>query len=197
MFCSFLLFTFGKQSSDYQLIENTLYRFEVPVDFICHFSGPKKNIPHKRKIQVKDNKVLWELYTLSWGNQFAAEGTFDELFCVDIRSFRKVDGNQIFLDDVVDKVPEARWPEGMKMLKTDEGCKKGEKWLKAHFKGEIKGLSVDTGETTDVVWKYILFLEKLGTVHYIVINITDKLRSSNVNKYEAMVDRIINSFKAK
>lgn len=197
MFCSLLLFTFGKQSSDYQLIENTLYRFEVPADFICHFSGSDKNIPHKRKIPVKDDKVLWELYTLSWGNQSATKGDFDELFSVNIRSFRKVDGKPIFLDDVVDKVPEARWPENMNMLESKKGGETDAKWIKANFKGEIKGFSVDTGETTDVAWEYILFLEKSGTVHYIAITITDKLRSSDVNKYETMVNRIINSFKAK
>lgn len=198
-FVLFPLMLGWRGADEWQLLDYEYYSIELPSSWIFKFGGKDKMNIHKRNIVVGDDKsekVKYELGTLVWGTEVKKSEDFGQAIYVEIRSFRKLSGDAVSMDEVCGKVPEASWPEYMQVQMMEEGGIKRNAWKKYLLKGETKGFSVETGAFTSMIWDYKFFMEKNGMVFCLTVTMPDMVRASSL-EYDKMACRIIKSFKVK
>ena len=183
----------------WQTLDYEYYNVELPANWVFRFGGKDINTIHKRKIKVETDEsaiVEYELGTLLWGTEMKSSADFDKTIMMEIRSFRKTSGDAVSLDEVVGKIPEASWPEYMKIINGEDGKGKGYLWKFYLLKGETSAVSIEKGSFAYMVCDYKFFMEKNGMVYCLTVMIPDVFLTSSPI-YDEMANRIIKNFKVK
>ena len=185
---------------EWKTLDYEYYTFDVPSEWVLRFGNEDKISIHKRNIRFPNDKgdvVEYELGTLVWGTEARNMEEFKRIVDVEIRSFRKTSNAATFLSEVEGKIPEASWPEYLKVINKEEGGTNGKRWKTYLLKGESNGYSVVEGAFKSLVWDYKFYTEKNGMVYCLTVSMPDAVRSSSASEYDKMARRIIQSFKVK